>query len=125
MLENSETELDLLSYYQWLDEENQWLHEDKTVERPKLSKHACSLIVGVLDSVNKKIVNKIDSIVKIIKGKVWYIYCIQRWKHCLFSCHYVYWLIYLVLLKLVKIHLLTELVKLKDVNIISILCVRY
>ena len=71
MLNNIETELDLPAYYKWLDEE-------KTVEGPKLSEHARTLVLGVLDSADEDMFNKIDSIVKIIKGKVWYICYIQR-----------------------------------------------
>ena len=71
MLQNSETELDLPAYYKWLDEE-------KTVEGPKLSEHARTLILDVLDNADRDMFNKIDSIVKIIKEKVWYIYYIQR-----------------------------------------------
>ena len=71
MLKNIETELDLSAYYKWLDEE-------KTVEGPKLSEHTRTLVLGVLDSADEDMFNKIDSIVKIIKGKVWYICYIQR-----------------------------------------------
>ena len=71
MLKNIETELDLSAYYKWLDEE-------KTVEGPKLSEHARTLILGVLDSADEDMFNKIDSIVKAIKGKVRYICYIQR-----------------------------------------------
>ena len=71
MLQNSETELDLPAYYKWLDEE-------KTVEGSKLSEHARTLILDVLDNADKDMFNKIDSIVKIIKEKVWYTYYIQR-----------------------------------------------
>ena len=71
MLNNIETELDLPAYYKWLDEE-------KTVEGPKLSEHIHTLILGVLDSADEDMFNKIDSIVKAIKGKVRYICYIQR-----------------------------------------------
>ena len=71
MLKNIETELDLPAYYKLLDKE-------KTVEGPKLSECARSLIWGVLDSADKDMFSKIDSIVKMIKEKVWYIYYVQR-----------------------------------------------
>ena len=83
MLKNIETELDLPTYYKWLDEE-------KTVRGPKLSEHARNMIFDVLDNANEDMFNKIDSILKIVKEKVEYIYCIQTCKHCLSSCHLVY-----------------------------------
>ena len=71
MLKNIDTELDLPAYYKWLDEE-------KTVEGPKLSEHARNMILDVLESADEDIFKKIDSIVKIIKEKVWSTYYIQK-----------------------------------------------
>ena len=63
MLKNIETELDLPTYYKWLDEE-------ETVRGPKLSEHARNMILDVLDNADEDMLNKIDSILKIVKEKV-------------------------------------------------------
>ena len=61
VLKNIRSELDLESYYKWLDEEKQ--------EVP-LSERAESTITSILDSTNEDILNKLEDVTSAVKAKV-------------------------------------------------------
>lgn len=62
---NIRAELDLETYYKWLDEEKQ--HDGLP-----LSQRADTIINDLLESTNEDVLNKIDKVITVVKTQVQY-----------------------------------------------------